>query len=97
MDLFLGAERYAEYVFTPSFHGSVFAIINHKPLFALQLGDGLDTRAADLLRGVGMNDRLVTIHSNWDACSPIDYEAVEKKLGQLRKQSLEYLRKNMIK
>jgi hypothetical protein len=66
-------------------------------LFALQLGDGLDTRATDLLRGVGMNDRLVTIDSNWDAYSPIDYDAVEQKLGQLRQQSLEFLRKNMTK
>jgi len=95
MDLFLGCERYAEYVFTPSFHGSVFAVVNHKPLFALQLGDGLDTRASDLLRELDMAGRLVTLNSDWNACPDIDYNAVERILIRKRQHSLDFLRKNM--
>ena len=97
MDMFLGCERYAEYVFTPSFHGSVFALINHKPLFALQLGDGLDTRAGDLLRGLGLEERLVSMQSDWDACPAIDYNAVDAELEKQREHSLAFLRKNMIR
>ena len=95
MNLFLGCERYAEYVFTPSFHGTAFAIINHKQLFALQLGDGLDTRPADLLRSLGMEDRIVTADSDWNMCPPTDYTIVDKKLAVLREHSHQFLRTNM--
>lgn len=96
MDIFLGCERYAEFVFTPSFHGCAFAIINHKPLFALQLSDGLDTRPADLLRSVGMGNRLVTFNSDWNACPPTDYSSVDKEVMRLREYSHNFLLKHMI-
>lgn len=94
MDLFLGCERYAEYVFTPSFHGSVFALINHKPLFSLLLNDGLDTRVVDLLCSVKQEGRLVTLDANWDACPEMDYNTVEQLLVRQRKHSLDFIRNN---
>jgi hypothetical protein len=95
METFLGGEKYAECVFSASFHGSVFAILNRKPLYALQLGDGLDTRVSDLLRSLGMENRLVSADSDWENLPPTDYAAVEQKISALRNHSINFLRTNM--
>lgn len=95
MDIFLGGERNAKYVFTPSFHGCVFATIYHKPLFALQLNDGLDTRAHDLLKSLGMENRCVSIEDDFNNIAETDYNRVEQKLCALREKSLNFIRKNM--
>ena len=95
MDVFLGCERFAEYVFTPSFHGCAFAIIYHKHLFALQLEDGLDTRVQDLLCLTGMRERCVHLNENWTQIPETDYSVVEAKLEQLRTSSMKYIRKNL--
>jgi hypothetical protein len=55
----------------------------------------LDTRAGDLLRGLGLDERLVSMQSDWDACPAIDYNAVDAELEKQREHSLAFLRKIM--
>lgn len=96
MEEFLGAIRHADYVFTPSFHGNVFAIVYNRPLFSLVLKDGLNNRAHDLLVTLGMENRLVTLDSDWDNIMPTSYKEVNEKVEKIRQDSLKFLTDNMI-
>lgn len=96
MDVFLGSMQECEYVVTASFHGNVFAIVNHKPLFSLMVGDGLDTRTHDLLCKLGMSNRIVTIDTNWSSVEATDYAQIELELQSLREQSMQFIKNNVI-
>lgn len=96
MEEFLGAIRHADYVFTPSFHGNVFAIVYNRPLFSLVLKDGLNNRAHDLLVTLGMENRLVTLDGDWDNIQPTSYKEVNEKVEKIRQDSLKFLTDNMI-
>ncbi len=96
MEEFLGAIRHADYVFTPSFHGNVFAIVYNRPLFSLVLKDGLNNRAHDLLVTLGMENRLVTLDGDWDNIMPTSYKEVNEKVEKIRQDSLKFLTDNMI-
>ena len=89
---FLGAMKNAYAVFTPSFHGTAFAIINHKRLYALLLDDGHDHRPQELLQNLGMADRLLRLDTPIGNAD-IQYEAVEAKLGALRKHSKDFIQR----
>lgn len=91
MEDFLGGIRGASYVFTPSFHGNAFAVIYEKPLFSMALGDGLDTRAQDLLVQLGMKERIISLLDDWNSLPATDYIPIRAKLEQLRKHSMDYL------
>lgn len=96
MEEFLGAIRHADYVFTPSFHGNVFAIVYNRPLFSLVLKDKLNNRAHDLLVTLGMQNRLVTLDGDWDNIMPTSYKEVNEKVEKIRQDSLKFLTDNMI-
>lgn len=96
MEEFLGAIRHADYVFTPSFHGNVFAIVYNRPLFSLVLKDKLNNRAHDLLVTLGMENRLVTLDGDWDNIMPTSYKEVNEKVEKIRQDSLKFLTDNMI-
>lgn len=96
MEDFLGGIRHAECVFSPSFHGSVFAIIYNKPLFSISLGDGLDTRTRDLLVELGMEGRIVSLDTDLATVPDVSYAEVNKKMEALRQHSMDFLTQNMI-
>lgn len=96
MEEFLGAIRHANYVFTPSFHGNVFAIVYNRPLFSLVLKDKLNNRAHDLLVTLGMENRLVTLDGDWDNIMPTSYKEVNEKVEKIRQDSMKFLTDNMI-
>lgn len=96
MEEFLGAIRHADYVFTPSFHGNVFAIVYNRPLFSMVLKDKLNNRAHDLLVTLGMENRLVTLDDDWDNIPPTSYKEVNEKVEEIRQDSMNFLKDNMI-
>ena len=59
---FLSLIKYADYIFTDSFHGTVFSNLYHKNFFVFQRGTGVDkymsSRIVDLLKVVGEEERL---------------------------------------
>lgn len=87
----------ADFVVTDSFHGCVFSIINRKPFIAIANHErGLD-RFTSLLGQLGLMNRLVFSVEEYSQnrktlLAPIDYVPVEKRLCELRKCSLAFLR-----
>lgn len=77
--------KYASYVFTTTFHGSVYSIIFEKE-FAL-LGHNL--KAVELLKsfGISVDQRGCTVKS-------ADYTIIEKNKTMLLEKSVDYLNKN---
>lgn len=92
IELFLGGMKYAEFVYTASFHGSVFAILNHKKFYTLNLHDSKMTRPTHLLQMLGLQNRLLSITDNISD-EEIDYCSVEKLLCAEREESRKFVLK----
>ena len=86
IEFFLGGMKYAEFVYTASFHGSVFAILNHKKFYTLNLHDDKMTRPTHLLRMLGISNRLLSIEDDISGVE-IDYTQVDNLLDEQRRQS----------
>ncbi len=88
----------AEYVLTDSFHGTVFALLYHKP-FVIYTGDPKRvTRIESLLRQVNLSDRIIYAGATSDdmfriARTPIDWNTVDKTIAAMRKDSMLNLQK----
>ena len=91
---FVNLIRYARYVCTDSFHGSVFSILYHKQFITFnRYGDDANSRNSrldTLFHHIGVSrrfkgDLLAEINE------PIDYDAVDEKLSRLREQSQAFL------
>jgi exopolysaccharide biosynthesis predicted pyruvyltransferase EpsI len=84
----------ADFVVTDSFHGCVFSIIFNKPFVAIGNESRGMARFHSLLTLVGLGDRLITsyddlLNIDWDAS--IDWEKVNKRLDEKRKESIDFL------
>lgn len=95
---FLNYIRNAEYVFTDSFHCSVFSILYKKNFFTFsRFAEGskqsTNTRIDNLLHITGLEDRRMTKDKTVDGV--INYkgpfDGVDDKLNAYRKSSMEYL------
>lgn len=91
VETFLGAMEMAECVFTPSFHGCVFSILNHKPFWGLSLRDSWNTRAKDLLNSLDLNERMLNDSAEIQE-NLIDYAKVDQKLEFLKQQSMNFIK-----
>ena len=91
-DIFLGAMQNAEAVFTPSFHGNVFAILNHRNVFDIILDDGHDTRAMELLSSLGLAERYLRIDDPIVE-TPIDWIKVDKLLFEKRQKAVDFVKR----
>ncbi|MFI3285730.1 MAG: polysaccharide pyruvyl transferase family protein [Rikenellaceae bacterium] len=87
----------ADYVVTDSFHAMVFAIIFNKPFVAYANIDRGYTRFYSLLSLLGLESQIIT---NFDelaveSCFQIEWGGVNKRLEQLREESLNFLRHSL--
>ena len=88
----------ARFVVTPSFHGLAFSLIYHKPFVVIQNHNGgpVKTRIMSLLEQLGLEDRFFTSIEDFKKSDilqkPVDYEAVDRKLAELREVSYNFLR-----
>ena len=93
---FLGLFRDAAYVCTNSFHGTVFSVQFQKPFFTAvapaEMAAPESSRTFSLLSRLGLGDRIIGKGDTADLTAPIDWAAVETRLGQERQTSLAYLR-----
>lgn len=98
---FLSLIRNAKYVFTTSFHGTVFSILFEKKFWYIDsaMHNSDDDRAETILDKLGLMDRLrnseIMIKSNID--EEINYKPVMEKLDIERKKSYNYLKENLTK
>lgn len=92
---FLSLIKFAEHVYTDSFHGSVFSILFNKQFTVFERVHkagkvSMNSRIIDLLNTFGISDRLAS-----DTLLPeeniIDYGKVQSILVQLRKKSIDWL------
>lgn len=97
---FLGEIRDAEMVFTNSFHGTVLAILFHKPFWTFKRNrdedkGSMNSRITDLLADFGLEDRLLEdgeIPTVEKLREPIDYDSVDRILEEKRAFSLNWLK-----
>lgn len=91
--------RDCKYVVTDSFHACVFSILNHKQFIVIGNKERGLSRFESLLQMFGLEDRMIL--KDTDFCKtllqPIDYESVDEKLDELRKNSYEFLKNNLSK
>ena len=74
--------RYADYVVTNSFHGTVFSLLYHRPFTVALNGTASDARMKTLIDGTGCEARAVSDASSVDADAPVDWEAVDRALQE---------------
>lgn len=85
----------AEFVITDSFHGTAFSIIFNKPFISIGNKKRGITRFSSLLKMLGLEDRLIFdfgADSLKKLNNTIDFEEVNKKLNEKKKESLNFLR-----
>lgn len=87
----------SDFVFTNSFHGTVFAILFHRPFISVLLRgsmDGMNERAISLLKKLGLESRAV-FADDMEAIeaailSPIDWQEVDAVLAEAYQMSLSF-------
>lgn len=91
---FVNLIRYADYILTDSFHGSVFSILHHKKFMTFnRFNSGTNSRNSridSLCTLLGLSERRFN-GNIMDVENNIDYIGIEERLSVLRKESLEYL------
>ena len=75
-----------------SFHGLCFSIINHRDFYfsGQTTGKNTNSRATDLMDLLGITGRTVNDLAD-GTVDPIDWDAVEARLCELRTESLQLL------
>ena len=87
---FLYRLRNARYVVTTSYHCVVFSLLFRKPFLAFTR-NSLSVKTPDLLRTVGLSDRLIRTNEDKDVDDPIDFDAAHAAIGQMREKSMAFL------
>lgn len=97
---FINLVKYAEYVCTDSFHGTVFSIIYRKQFFTFKRFSekatlSTNTRIDTLLKRMQLQNRLVKENDTAEDMvnGKVNYEVVYRNLDKFRSGSLDYLRK----
>ncbi len=98
----MGYFKRADYVVTDTFHGSIFAIINHKPFATFirkkhHSGATNSEKLIDMLGRLNLQNKIVEDIDKMDSIleTPIDYGAVDEIRETESKRSIEYLRDNL--
>lgn len=82
----------AKAVITNSFHGTVFSLKYHVPFFTYLAGN-MSSRVMDLLKEVGMEDRIVHGYQKLsDHMFEMDFAQADKALEEKKTASLNYLK-----
>lgn len=90
---FIELLKNSKYVITTSFHATSFSLIFNKPIWVFP-PNGLSSRIVDLLKNVGMEDRILRDDAeflNNDYKKEIEFELVNEKLAKMKKTSIKYL------
>lgn len=81
-------------IITNSFHGTVFAILFHKPFLFISLNGDMNDRITDLLGQLGLQDRLyIQGDMTQQLQAPIDWKQIDQQLDLLRQASFLFLQR----
>lgn len=89
---FLSRIKNAELVITNSFHAVCFSLIYHKKFFAVRRNTQA-YKTEEMLKKLGLYERYLDMSNCNDVLKPIDFEAVDRKLDNWRRESEDYLKK----
>ncbi len=87
---FLSCVKYADTVFTNSFHGTAFSIIMEKEFYAVDNKNG-GSRIVNLLSKAGLKNRLISEYDEIDNNSFIEYDDVKKMMQSYVDDSKRFL------
>lgn len=88
--------KYADCVFTSSFHATAFSLIFGTPLIAFRLDDGNDARYVDILQNLGIEDNIKRLTD--DVYSIPNYPSnLQERIKKLREPSLNYITESLSK
>lgn len=90
--------RNAEYVFTGTFHGAVFSILNNCQFSVYLTNESRIRKVRALLKELNIQNREIDEEFVLDLKTKdrvIDYNKVNEIVNVRRMESLEYLRKNI--
>lgn len=89
---FLSYIKYADYVITNSFHGTVFSIVFKRQFVNVEIAS-TSTRAMNLLKIAHIEDRMISSMDELKVLeSKIDYSKVDSFIDIKRKESIEYIK-----
>ena len=89
---FLSRIKNAELVITNSFHAVCFSLIYHKKFFVVRRNTQA-YKTEELLKKLGLYERYLDMSNCNDVLKPIDFEAVDSKLNNWRRESEDYLKR----
>lgn len=88
---FLSMIKYANFIVTNSFHGTVFSTIYEKP-FVSVISEKPDERMKSVLDQLGLEHRLCKVEDiDFSIIKESDYKDVKRKKTVLREKSLKYI------
>lgn len=98
---FVNLVRYADYVCTDSFHGSIFSVLHKKKFvvfnrYSENSSVSTNTRIDSLLTNLNLEERRYKVNLLDELTVPIDYTMVERQIQDMRKASIDYLRHSLI-
>lgn len=91
----IGMFRHAKFVFTGTFHGAVFSILNERQFKVFLTNKGRIAKVGALLDNLGIKNRLIDDDYVFDLDeqnNEIDYSEVNRTIEEKRKTSLDYLK-----
>lgn len=95
IELWLKGFEQAKLVLTDSFHACVFCIIFRKQFYLYENKDRGTERYTSLLKMLGIKSRFVRTMEDVKRLEPIDYDAVYKRLNNLKDESIHLLNKSL--
>ena len=90
---FVSLIKYSEYCVTNSFHGAIFSAIFHKD-FNIFTRTGCNKKIDELLETLGLSDRQM-VTGNEKRSDSIDFQKMEERLNNFRKESIQFLKKSL--
>ena len=97
---FLSLIKYADHVFTDSFHGTVFSILFEKEFTVFERAKrsgkvNMNSRLTDLLETFNLKEMLVSDDEFPSHHPECNYTQIDAKLDKLRKESLAWLKNSI--
>lgn len=92
---FISLIKNSEYIFTDSFHGTVFSVIFEKPFYVYNRSNvksGMSTRITSLLEILDLSDRFAPTFLDKDIMNNVDFTNAKKIIEIEREKSIEYLK-----